>query len=328
MSTSELELTAPDEATAADAPSTALPKIGYQPGIDGLRAIALLSIFCVHANIGAAPGGFLAVSTFFTLSGFLITALLATEHANHGRVDLRNFWQRRARRLLPASLVAILLIALATIWLGDASQVDHLPGDVFGSLFYVANWRFLLEGTTYAGEFAGQSPLLHFWSLAIEEQFYLVFPLLVVFAFSMRRRWAHAVYVVFGLGILASLLAGVIASSRGAAVDKLYFRTDIRAGELLVGAIFGLWWAHRGASLSPGAHRVIRNGGAALFISDANFGSDWRDAPTSAQMFLNRFGLTVTRTRARPRCSAAARATSSCRIIRCSREWTGSRGRG
>src|SRR5262245_38313098 len=125
MSTSELEVRAPAPTEPAAEPSTSLPKISYQPGLDGLRAIALLSIFCVHANIGAAPGGFLAVSTFFTLSGFLITALLATEHTNQGRINLRSFWQRRARRLLPASLAAILLIAIATIWLGDATQVKN-----------------------------------------------------------------------------------------------------------------------------------------------------------------------------------------------------------
>ena len=261
----------------AGAPSV---KITYQPGLDGLRAVALLAIFAVHANVGLAPGGFLAVSTFFTLSGFLITALLATEHSTHGRIDPLAFWTRRARRLLPASLVAVLLIGLATLVLGDPSQVAKLRGDVIGSLAYVANWRFLFAGTTYAGEFAGQSPLLHFWSLAIEEQFYLVFPLLAMLGLGLSRRWRPAAAVVLGVGALASLAAGIIGAAGHTSPDRLYFRTDIRAGELLVGALFGLWWVNGGRRISDRAHGMIRVGGAVLLVVMVGLiaTSDYHDA--------------------------------------------------
>lgn len=260
-------MTVAEEAvTPAAAPAAAPRRIRYEPGLDGLRAVALLSIFVVHADVGLAPGGFLAVSTFFTLSGFLITALLVSEHRANGKVALGSFWQRRARRLLPASLIAIFLIAAATIWFGDATQNRNLFGDEVGALAYVANWRFLLAGTTYAGEFAGQSPLLHFWSLAIEEQFYLVFPLIAVGALVWSRRWPWALPAVLAAGIAGSLLAGIVASSSDGAPDRLYFRTDIRAGELLVGALFGYWWVNHGHRLTPAMRTGIKWVGVGLLV--------------------------------------------------------------
>jgi len=257
-----LAMASPDPSGDVPPVAAAGPRrIAYEPGLDGLRAVALLSIFVVHADVGWAPGGFLAVSTFFTLSGFLITALLVTEHGTDGRIGLGAFWARRARRLLPASLCTALLIGLATLVLGDPVQVDHLGGDVVGALTYVANWRFLLAETTYAGEFASQSPLLHFWSLAIEEQFYVVFPVVAVAALRLARRWRPAVTVALVAGVALSLVAGIVGSASGSSPDRLYFRTDIRAGELLVGALAGLWWVRRGHLASAGWHRAVRRVG-------------------------------------------------------------------
>ena len=254
-------------------------KLSYEPGLDGLRAVALLSIFMVHANIGWAPGGFLAVSTFFTLSGFLIMALLVREREARGGIDLAAFWQRRARRLLPASLLAILGIAVATFFLGDARQIDLIVGDVVSALAYVANWRFIVQETTYAGEFGGQSPLLHFWSLAIEEQFYLLFPLIIVGAMSMASNWRRSVGLVLLLGTTVSLIMGVVTSLGDATPDRLYFRTDIRAGELLVGALFGLWWMGPGREMSESFHRAIRAVGLLLLVAMVALiaTSDYRD---------------------------------------------------
>ena len=243
-----------------------MAKVSYQPGIDGLRAVALLAIFVVHADMGLASGAFLAVSTFFTLSGFLITSLLVIEHGNHDRIDLRSFWARRARRLLPASLVAIVVIGLATIVLGDANQVTNLPGDVISALAYFANWHYIIEGTTYGARFGGESPLLHFWSLAIEEQFYLVFPLICAAGLALGRRWRNGLAIVLGAGIAASLASGVIGSLGDADVDRLYFGTDVRSAELLVGALVAVWWVPRRERLSAATHRGFRVAGIGLIV--------------------------------------------------------------
>lgn len=251
-----------DTSGQAHAPTS----VSYEPGLDGLRAVALLAIFVVHANIGWAPGGFLAVSTFFTLSGFLIMALLVKERDNNGRINLGAFWQRRARRLLPASLLAILLIAVVTLFLGDSRQIDLIGGDVISALTYVANWRFILQETTYAGAFGGQSPLLHFWSLAIEEQFYLLFPLIMAAAMAVSPNWRRSAAIVLLVGIGISLIMGIITAQSEVTIDRLYFRTDIRAGELLVGAFFGLWWVERGRVLPARVHQLIRLGGALLLV--------------------------------------------------------------
>ena len=243
-----------------------MAKVSYQPGIDGLRAVALLAIFVVHADMGLASGAFLAVSTFFTLSGFLITSLLVIEHGNHDRIDLRSFWARRARRLLPASLVAIVVIGLATIVLGDANQVTNLPGDTISALAYFANWHYIIEGTTYGARFGGESPLLHFWSLAIEEQFYLVFPLICAAGLALGRRWRNGLAIVLGAGIAASLASGVIGSLGDADVDRLYFGTDVRSAELLVGALVAVWWVPRRERLSAATHRGFRVAGIGLIV--------------------------------------------------------------
>src|SRR4051794_11090954 len=131
----------PDQKAAAE-PVAAM---GYQPGIDGLRALCLLAIVVLHADVGAAPGGFLGVSTFFTLSGFLITCPLLAPRSS-GSVDLRRFWIRRARRLLPAAVVVISAVVVSTVVFGDAAQVARIRADALAALAYVANWRFIAAG--------------------------------------------------------------------------------------------------------------------------------------------------------------------------------------
>ena len=182
-------------------------KIPYSAGIDGLRGLAVLAVLVFHAGpTGWLPGGFLGVSLFFTLSGYLITSLVLAEVEGTGHLSLARFWARRVRRLVPALLLMVLgVVVLArTIELPRSTR-----GELLGGLAYVANWRFLAAGTSYGATYADQSPLLHFWSLAIEEQFYLVFPLLAVLAFSLKKRWDKAPFVVLGLGALASLGAGI-----------------------------------------------------------------------------------------------------------------------
>src|SRR5687768_13320332 len=208
----------------------------HHDSLDGLRGVAVAGVVLFHAGFGWAEGGFLGVSTFFTLSGFLITSLLLAERAATGRIALGAFWARRARRLLPAALATLLAVAALASWLATPEQLASLRGDVLAALFYGANWRFILDGQSYGDLFAAPSPILHFWSLAIEEQLYVLFPLLVVLVGRGRRRLGTA---------LVALVAGSVALtwlvySPGGSTSAAYYGTFTRAGELLVGALLAL----------------------------------------------------------------------------------------
>jgi len=256
-----------DEAANADGAPRAGHALGYRPGLDGLRGLAVLAIFAFHAGFTWAPGAFLSVSTFFTLSGFLITFLLLAEHERAGRVDRRAFWVRRAKRLLPASLAVITAVVLAAAAVADADQLARLPGDVGACLAYVANWRFIALGDSYGALFQSESPLQHFWSLAIEEQFYLLYPLVFVGLLALAR--GSRKVLAIGLGVLAgaSLLTSLLLQVGGATTDRLYFGTDVRAAELLVGALLAVWWSsHRHVGVEVGRRTVRISGSVALLL--------------------------------------------------------------
>ena len=211
---------------------------GYLPALDGLRGLAVILVFCFHAGLGWARGGFLGVSIFFTLSGFLITRLLLDEGVRDKAIDLGRFWTRRVRRLLPAALVTVLFVlVLGASVLGTSSST--LRADAFAALGYVANWRFLYAGNSYADLFSAPTPFLHFWSLAIEEQFYLLYPLAALVLVrrsragrALRRTWAK----VLAVGIAISLGLTLVAATRGD-FDFVYYSLPTRAGELLVGGL-------------------------------------------------------------------------------------------
>ncbi len=199
--------------------------------LDGLRAVAVVAVLLFHLDLSWMSGGFLGVSLFFTLSGFLITRLLLDESARTGGVALRAFWSRRLRRLSPAALVVLAIIAIASLW--SVFEGARLRGDLGASLGYVANWRFATAESTYAELFTSTpSPVIHFWSLAIEEQFYLLFPLLFV-VLSRRRAW-----LLPGLTILtvASVVAAFLTESRNLG----YYGTHVRAAELLIGCLLAV----------------------------------------------------------------------------------------
>ena len=157
-------------------------------GLDGLRGLAVLAVLCFHADFHWARGSFLGVSLFFTLSGFLITSLLIREADRSEHIDLLRFWGRRVRRLAPAALLTLLLVCLFGAFAASASQRLDLRGDIWAALGNVSNWRFVTQGRSYAALFSDASPLQHFWSLAIEEQFYLFFPLIVAGCTMFARR--------------------------------------------------------------------------------------------------------------------------------------------
>lgn len=214
----------------------------YQPALDGVRAVSVIAVVLFHADVALFSGGYLGVSVFFTLSGFLITSLLATEYDRSGRVRLATFYARRARRLLPASLLCILgiaVIARATDWFDG---VTTLRRDAVGSLLQVANWVFLAGDGSYQDLLQQQSgsvsPFEHFWSLAIEEQFYWLWPL-VFFGIARAARDAGSrVRVLAMLTVAAGIAAPVIAAVWGA--DAAYWSTPARVAEIFVGALLAV----------------------------------------------------------------------------------------
>jgi peptidoglycan/LPS O-acetylase OafA/YrhL len=231
-------------------------------GLDGLRGLAVIGVLLFHGGFTWAKGGFLGVSTFFTLSGFLITNLLVREFDTSSTIALGRFWTRRFRRLLPAALVAIGLVGLVWWRIGTPEQLHGLRADMIGALAYMANWRFYFAGTSYANLFSAPSPLQHFWSLAIEEQFYLFFPPI-----------AWGVLKLGGRRLLAGLLATALAVSvvlelwLGNNIDRVYYGTDTRAAELLFGCLLAVWWSGRQAR-PTGRHGHADSGRTLTAVAD------------------------------------------------------------
>jgi peptidoglycan/LPS O-acetylase OafA/YrhL len=192
-----------------------------------------------HGGIPGVAGGFLGVDVFFVLSGFLITSLLLDEHARTGRIALAGFWIRRARRLLPALIVTVLAVVAARE-LFSPEATAALRDDAVAAFFWVSNWAFVAQKTDYFAQGSPPSPLQHTWSLGVEEQYYLIWPLLVItVAWILARRSQRAVrWGVFGLaatGAIASAAAAILFTS-DATLNRIYFGTDTRAQALLVGA--------------------------------------------------------------------------------------------
>ncbi len=205
----------------------------HSPGLDGLRGIAVVLVVVFHLWPDVLPGGFLGVSLFFTLSGYLITNLLLAEHAASGRISLGPFWGRRFRRLMPAALVTLAVVLALGQWL--AAPAD-LPAQVAAATAYVYNWFQIAEGNGYGAMFADPSPIEHFWSLAIEEQFYVVFPLIAAGALSFGRRAFATVATMLLAGSLATM---VLTASNP---ELSYLSTFTRAAELLAGVLLAFVW--------------------------------------------------------------------------------------
>ncbi|MDQ4090313.1 MAG: acyltransferase [Actinomycetota bacterium] len=216
------------------------PRLPHLPALDGLRALAVASVFAYHAGVPWARGGFLGVDVFFVISGFLITALLLAEWKRDQWLDVLQFWKRRALRLLPA-----LLVLLVGVWvlvpLLAPDQGGRLRGDVRAALAYVSNWRLILEHQSYF-EAAGRPPLLqHLWSLAVEEQFYLVWPMVLWGALGLRRKARRLFWwIIAGAAASAALMA--VLYEPGTDPSRVYYGTDTRAGAILLGAALACVW--------------------------------------------------------------------------------------
>ena len=212
-------------------------------GLDGLRAVAVCAVIAYHVNFGWAPGGLLGVGVFFVLSGYLITDLLLAQRESDGRIALGQFWLRRARRLLPA-LWVMLLVVIVWVSVAQPSLLTAMRGDVAAAFLYLSNWWYVFQHVSYFASFGPPSPLGHLWSLGVEEQFYLVWPLLLILAVRLlRRRWALTSLVA--LGAIASAVAMALLYRPGTDPSRVYYGTDTRAFELLVGAGLALVWPSR-----------------------------------------------------------------------------------
>ena len=239
----------------------------FRPALAGVRAVAVLAVVGYHLGLPGLRGGFLGVDMFFVLSGYLITSLLLTEHAATGRIRLSRFYIRRARRLLPA----VVLVLAAVLVVGktyDAVTQLAWRQDSVATLLYIANWHFISADASYFNEFSDPSPLRHMWSLAIEEQFYLVWPPLLLAFLGIRspksaksaksRSRLRAVAIVAVVGTVASVLAMALLWS--ADPSRSYYGTDTRVHQLLIGVITAVTMS-RMSTRKGGSHRRVKWGG-------------------------------------------------------------------
>ncbi len=224
------------------------------PALDGLRAVAIGGVIAYHLGFGWARGGYLGVDLFFALSGFLITSLLLEEYISTDQIRLGAFWARRIRRLMPALFVLLAALALFVVVEGRfgapgaIAQIDlgRLRFDALATLLYVANWHAIFAHQPYFAQFASPSPLEQTWSLAIEEQFYILWPpLLVLIVVRARAHFRSAGVGVALLGAAASSLAMALLYRSGAGDNALYFGTETRAFDLLLGAALAFLAAGR-----------------------------------------------------------------------------------
>lgn len=240
----------------------------YIPALDGLRAIAVLAVIAYHLDIGWVSGGFVGVEVFFVLSGYLITDLLAEEWRRTGRIDLADFWLRRARRLLPAMLTMMSVI-IVLLWLTDRARLTSLQGDIGSAILYISNWWLIYHQVSYFESFGPASPFGHLWSLAVEEQFYLVWPLLFVLAMRMKIRRGWLLLIILA-GALASAMAMSALYEPGSDPSRVYYGTDTRLFAVLIGAALAVVYPSRLSGsklLSRGRHLLLELCGAAALLA-------------------------------------------------------------
>lgn len=209
-------------------------KTRYMPGLDGLRAIAVIAVIIYHLNPQTLSGGFLGVDTFFVISGFLITSLLIHEFNETGRIDLKKFWIRRFKRLIPA-VVFLLMVLVSYMLLFNLERLMAIKSDVIAALIYMSNWWFIIEDVSYF-EALEANPLKHLWSLAIEEQFYIIWPIILLFMLVFVKRLGRVWLITFILS-LVSLIVMIVLSEPQMDNSRVYFGTDTRAHSLLIGAL-------------------------------------------------------------------------------------------
>lgn len=267
---------------------TSQTRLSYIPGLDGIRAVAVMAVLLYHAEQPWALGGFLGVETFFVLSGFLITSLLLAEWRSTKGIDLRQFWVRRARRLLPAMWLLLLVLPfLAFAFARDA--LPRLQEDVPAAFFYITNWVYILREVPYFEAF-GRPPLLQqLWSLAVEEQFYLLWPLILLFLLRIGKSNRHGLLFVTFVMTAASSIWMAALYSPGADPLRIYYGTDTRAAGFLVGAMLAMLWSPGGSWQKTGSG-ILEGLGWAGFLALIFLYNQLNEF----QPFLYRGGILVT----------------------------------
>jgi peptidoglycan/LPS O-acetylase OafA/YrhL len=260
----------------------------YLPGLDGLRAIAVLAVIAYHLNFSWARGGLLGVGVFFVLSGYLITDLLVSEYRRRHAIALPTFWLKRARRLLPALLV-MLFVVTGWVTLFDRAQLPALRSDLVPGIFYYSNWWFIFQHVSYFARFGPPSPLGHLWSLAIEEQFYLVWPFVVL----AGMKWVHSRHAQIAITLSAAVASALAMALLFSPTDptRVYEGTDTRAFALFIGAALALALPRSQvfATVTKGARNLLDGAGCLALVGI--FVMFWRTDEYSA--FLYRGGLVL-----------------------------------
>jgi peptidoglycan/LPS O-acetylase OafA/YrhL len=236
---------------------------GYRPHLDGVRAVAVYLVVLFHSGVAWADGGFIGVDVFFVLSGFLVTQLLLRDIEGFGGIRLGRFYARRYRRLLPASVVVLLITAVVYSAVAAPGEAAASIGSFKAAFLYVANWHLIQQSAGYFGAAVARNPTLHFWSLAVEEQYYLVWPLLLAGLFAVvgtvRRSRVRA---VIAAGAIASLVWALVL--QGSSPDHAYYGTDARAYQLLTGGLLALSPGIVARVQRAGRRRVVLLGAAVL----------------------------------------------------------------
>ena len=253
-----------------DDPPPAPPRergLRHVTALDGIRGFAVLAVIAFHTGQSWARGGFLGVDVFFVLSGYLITTLLLVEWHRTGSIGLGGFWSRRARRLLPALLLVLVGVGGYAYFFARVADVRSIRHDALATLGYVANWRFIFAKAGYFDSFAVPSPLRHMWSLAVEEQFYLVWPVTAL-VLLRRFRSPRALLVVAVLGGAASMVAMSLLFHPGRDPSRAYYGTDARAHTILIGVAVAVLLLGRAHEASPSRSRPLALAGVigALFL--------------------------------------------------------------
>ncbi len=248
--------------TSAPAPARTAGR--YVAAIDGLRAIAVAAVIVYHFSPSVLPAGFLGVDVFFVVSGFLIARLIVVELERHSGVSLANFWGRRARRLLPALGTVTVVVCIAAAASFSNAELQNIRGQALGTLFYCANWVMIHQQANYFATLGRPSPFLHMWTLAVEEQFYIVLPLVcLAFRRAIVRSPVRAAWVAFAGAVASTIWMAVLVSPHGDP-SRAYLGTDSHAMGLLTGVALGIL-AGAGAPWEKLTARVRANPTLATF---------------------------------------------------------------